>query len=106
MIFSDRRWKAVKITPPMQNQTKDGPNIVISTVPGIVIYQLTRPYSTREQVLIYRGTKGWVAQLTGSEGKDVTDRLSQERWDELYSGPQAVLAMTGDISKLPTQEIF
>jgi hypothetical protein len=101
-----RRWKAVKITAPQQTHYKDGPNTLISTVPGIVIYQLVRPYSTREQVLIYRGAEGWVAQLTGTEGKDVTERLSQERWDELYSGPQAVLAMTGDISKLPMQEIF
>ena len=105
-MTSSRLWQAVKITPPQQTQRRDGSNRVLQTVPGIVIFKLARPYSTREQLLIYPTADGWSAQLTGTEGKDVTDRLPQERWEDLYSQAQAVLAMTGDIRKVPMQEII
>lgn len=106
-MTSSRRWVATTITPPKQTQRKDGMgNTVLETVPGIVIFKLVVPYTTREQLLIYRTSEGWTAQLTGTDGKDVTDRLSQERWEELYSQAQAVVAITGDITKVPMQEIF
>jgi hypothetical protein len=105
-MTSSNRWAAVQVTPPQQSQRKDGANIVISTVAGIVIYKQIVPYTTREQLLIYRSDKGWQAQLTGTEGKDVTDRLPQLRWEELYSVAQAALALTGSVNKLPLQEIF
>jgi hypothetical protein len=105
MTFS-RLWKAVNISGGLQTWEKRGPNWVLSVAPGMVTYQLLQPYATKEQVLIYMSVEGWVAHLTGTEGKEVTDRLPQERWEELYSAAQAALAITGDIGKLPLQEIF
>ncbi len=75
-------------------------------MPGIAVFQLVKPFATSEQLLIYYSADGWVAQLTGTEGKDVTDRLPQEQWAGIYSQAHAVLALTGDISKVPLKEIF
>lgn len=106
-MSSSRRWRAAKITPPKQTQRRDPHgNVVLESVPGIVIYQQVAPYTTREQLLIYWSVDGWAAQLTGTEGKEVTDRLPQERWEELYSQPAALLALTGRFDQLPMQEIF
>lgn len=104
---SNQQWRAVKVTKPQQTQRRDPHgNVVLESVPGIVIYKQVTPYTTREQLLIYRTASGWTAQLTGTEGKDVTDRLPQERWEELYSQPQALLALTGRFDQLQMQEIF
>jgi hypothetical protein len=102
-----------KVSKEVQSQRKDAHgNTIMETVPGIVVFKQATPYATNEQLLIYYSNTatadgaGWVAQLTGTEGKEVTDRLPQERWADLYSQVQAVLALTGDIGKLPLQEIF
>jgi hypothetical protein len=108
-----RRWAVVRVSKEVQSQRKDARgNTILETVPGIVTFRQVTPYATNEQLVIYYSSTatvagaGWVAQLTGTEGKEVTDRLPQERWADLYSQVQAVLALTGDIGKVPLQEIF
>lgn len=104
--MSDRRWAVVRVTTdPSQVQQRRGPNIVLQGVGGLVIYKQVAPYTTREQLLIYRSGARWEAQLTGTEGKDVTHRLPQVRWEELYSIAQAAQTM-GMLNKLPLQEII
>lgn len=79
---------------------------MLGTTPGLAIYKQDTPYQTKEQLLIYRSGAMFAAHLTGTEGKDVTNRLPQKRWEELYSQALAVRVLAGDVSKLPLQEIF
>jgi hypothetical protein len=105
--MTSSRWRAVKVTDPSHAVKRDPQgNFIVESMVQMVIFQKASPYTTREQVLVYKSEAGWTAQLTGSEGKEVTDRLPQERWEDLFSQVQAVVAMTGDISKVPLQEIF
>jgi hypothetical protein len=102
-----KRWQAVKVTDPSHTVKKDPQgNFIVESMRQIVIFKLVAPYATREQLLVYKSEDGWSAQLTGTEGKDVTDRLPQERWEDLFSQVHAVVAMTGDITKVPLQEII
>jgi hypothetical protein len=106
-MTSSKKWQLVKVTDESAtSQRSVNGTWMLGTTPGLVIYKQVVPYTTREQLLIYRSGAMWVAQLTGTEGKDVTSRLPQPRWEELYSMAQAVLALTGSVHKLPLQEIF
>ena len=103
-------WTCVRVTSGgTANYRRDGRgNLIVEGVPGgMVIYQPCKPFRTNEQLLIYpTADGGWSAQLTGTEGKDVTDRLPPERWEELFSIAQAAQAFLGSVAKLPDQEIF
>jgi hypothetical protein len=50
----------------------------------VVIYQYAT-FRTNEELFIHHHNDGsYGAYTTGSEGKDVTDRLTQRRWGEIY----------------------
>jgi hypothetical protein len=67
-------------------------------IPGrttFVIYQYAT-FRTNEELFVWQGADGrYSANLTGTEGKDVTDRLSQSRWADLYLKAIAGQALLG-----------
>jgi hypothetical protein len=78
----------------------------LQTAPSIVIYECVGPYRTNEQIILYQSVRGWTAQLTGTEGKDITERLSQERWEELHAQALAACALLGRVPTNLVQEII
>lgn len=64
-------------------------------------------YRTNEELFIWVSEQDgkYVAQMSGTEGKDVTNRLSQERWAEIY---QKVIAAKVLLGRKPEmiEEIF
>lgn len=84
--------------------------IITNAGTTFVIYQYAT-FRTNEELIIHRmvprgpGTVEYRAQLTGSEGKDVSHRLTQERWADIYAkaiAGQALLGRKPDI----VEEIF
>jgi hypothetical protein len=63
-------------------------------------------FRTNEELLIYQHSDGsYDAYLTGTEGKQVTSRLSQERWAEIYCKAIAGQALLGRKPEI-IEEIF
>jgi hypothetical protein len=63
-------------------------------------------YRTNEELSLYRYDDGrLVARLSGTEGKDVTDRLPQERWADIYNKAIAALTLLGRTPEI-IEEIF
>lgn len=72
---------------------------------GLVIYQYAT-FRTNEELFVVQHADGsYSAQLSGSEGKCVTDRLPQERWRDLYLKAIAGRALLGRTPEI-IEEIF
>jgi hypothetical protein len=107
------KWRLINVTGSTSTQTKDRQgNIIISTAPSIAIFgpvdptYRTRPNRSGTQLLIYRSEGRLTAYLTGHEGQTITDRLPQERWDEIHSQACAAFNMLGRVPDNLVQEII
>ena len=87
-------------------ERKEGANVIPGTL-GHVRYVPVNS-SDRRTLLIYKNAQGmWFAYLTGKEGANVSSMLPSSRWEELNTGPMAVVALTGKFpTKYPLQEII
>lgn len=102
-----RLWRLVNVRGAQRGARKDEHgNIIVTGAPGVVIFKQVQPYTTNEQLIIYRSAQGVTAHLTGTEGKEVTDRLPQERWDEIHSQSMAAFAMLGRVPENLLKEII
>ena len=73
---------------------------------GFVIYQYAT-FRTNEELLIWRHDDGeFMALLSGTEGKDVTSRCPQEKWEAIYLKAIAAVALTGNRKPNIIEEIF
>lgn len=101
-----RRWQLVNVTRSAGYVYKGERTIISQPAADIAIFKLAQPYRTKEQLLVWRSTKGWTAHLTGTEGVNVTDRLPQERWEEIYLQALAAFRMLGRVPDNLVREII
>lgn len=106
------KWRLLNVTGDTSTQTKSvNGNVIISTAPSIAIFGPVHSKTGRsdwagQQLLIYRSEGKVTAYLTGKEGQTVTDRLPQERWDEIHSQACAAFNMLGRVPDNLVQEII
>lgn len=84
---------------------------LVSVRREIVKFQLVSPYRTNERLLIWwietpQGKRLHAELIGNSEETQVVDRLPQEKWQELYAGAQAAVAIIGQVPENYTKEII
>lgn len=85
---------------------KVGSTTVLTTTAAYVqLRRVDAPRSIKpnESLTIYLSKSGWVGYY--SKDGNVSDRIGQDRLEEIHAVANAALALTGDLSKLPLYDI-
>lgn len=97
------KWRVTELKGGSEQVTpgKAGSTTVLTTTAAYV--QLRRADMFRESLTIYLSKSGWVGYY--SKDGNVSDRIGQDRLEEIHAVANAALALTGDLSKLPLYDI-